>query len=268
MAKWMGDGAAMSEAGEGKHGVQSIEIGIQVLRAVAAGDRPMMLKEIAEVAGMPASKAHRYLVSLIRAGMIEQDPNSSRYDLGPAALTVGLRAIERLDRVRLGLNAIAELRDTVRETTALSVWSENGPVIIRGERPRRAITVNVVTGTALEMLTSASGRLFGAYLPRAQTEALVTRELAQGKAPDGIDSWDKAEAMFAQVRAAGLAAVSGYHLVPGVDAIGAPVFNFRGEMTLALLVVGIHGMFDMDLSGTTVTALRDAAARLTERLGG
>ena len=141
----------MSDDMVGKHGVQSLEIGMGILGAMVNGQRAMMLKDIAAAADMPASKAHRYLVSLIRAGLVEQDPLTSRYDLGPFALNIGLVAIDRLDRVRLGLTAIAQLRDQINRTTALAVWSDNGPVIVRWERPRRPITVNVVTGTALDI---------------------------------------------------------------------------------------------------------------------
>lgn len=256
----------MNEA-EGKHGVQSIEIGMQVLRAVAGGNRAMMLKDIAAAAGMPASKAHRYLVSLIRAGMVEQDRESSLYDLGPLALHVGLAAIDRLDRVQLGLNAIADLRDRVNETTALSVWSENGPIIVRDERPRRAITVNVVTGTALDVLSSASGQIFAAYLPREKTQKLIEAELADGRAPAATSDWPAIEAMFERVRATGISSVSGYHLVPGVEAIGAPVFNAAGTITLTMLVVGIQGMFDMRPDGPIARQLVAAANTLSERLG-
>lgn len=257
----------MSEASEGKHGVQSIEIGMQVLRALAGGERAMMLKDIAAAASMPASKAHRYLVSLIRAGMVEQDRETSLYDLGPLALHVGLAAIDRLDRVQQGLNAIAELRDQVGETTALSVWSENGPIIVRDERSRRPITVNVVTGTALDVLSSASGQIFAAYLPKEKTAALIDAELADGRAPVGARTWGDIEAMFERVRQSGISTVSGYHLVPGVEAVGAPVFNAAGDITLTMLVVGIQGMFDMRPDGTIVRELIAAANKLSERLG-
>ena len=84
----------MNDEVDGKHGVQSLEIGMGILRAMVNGQRSMMLKEIAAGADMPASKAHRYLVSLIRAGLVEQDPASSRYDLGPFALNIGLVALD------------------------------------------------------------------------------------------------------------------------------------------------------------------------------
>ena len=101
----------MSEELEGKHGVQSLEVGMGILKAMVGGKRSMMLKDIAAAAEMPPSKAHRYLVSLIRAGLVEQDPLTSRYNLGPFALNIGLVAIDRLDRIRLGLAAISDLRD-------------------------------------------------------------------------------------------------------------------------------------------------------------
>ena len=146
---------------------------MSLLKAMVAGQQAMMLKDIAAAADMPASKAHRYLVSLIRSGLVEQDPLSSRYTLGPFALNLGLVALGRLDRVRLGLSAIADLRDAINETTALAVWGGQGPVIVRWERPRRPITVNVITGATLSLLASAAGRVFAAWLPPAQIEPVL-----------------------------------------------------------------------------------------------
>jgi DNA-binding IclR family transcriptional regulator len=258
----------MSEETDGKHGVQSLEIGMGILRAMVNGQRSMMLKDIAAAAEMPPSKAHRYLVSLIRAGLVEQDPLTSRYDLGPFALNIGLVAIDRLDRVRLGLTAIAQLRDQINETTALAVWSDNGPVIVRWERPRRPITVNVVTGTALEILSSASGRVFAAWLQNDAVNRLIAKELKVGThLPPELKTRADVDAMLAVVRADGYSAIADYYLVSGVEAVAAPVFNFRNEITMALLAVGVKGMFDISPGSAVVAGVTRAAADLSLRLG-
>jgi len=56
-----------------RRGIQSIEVGGQLLLALGRTGKPMVLKELALEAGMPAAKAHPYLVSFARLGLIEQD---------------------------------------------------------------------------------------------------------------------------------------------------------------------------------------------------
>lgn len=257
----------MSDDMEGKHGVQSLEIGMGILRAMMNGQRSMMLKDIAASAKMPPSKAHRYLVSLIRVGLVEQDPLTSRYNIGPFALKIGLVAIDRLDRVRLGMVAIAELRDTINETTALAVWGDHGPVIVRWERPNRPIIVNVVTGTHLKLLSSAAGRVFAAWLPREQVEEQILKELAGGSAPAGIHTLDDAYALLADVEREGVAAISGNYTIKGVEAVAAPVFNFKNELTMALVIVSVEGSTDMRAESPTIRDLKHAAHTLSVRLG-
>ena len=52
-----------------QQGVQSVEVGARLLKAIGAASAPLMLKELAAAARMPPAKAHRYLVSLARCGL-------------------------------------------------------------------------------------------------------------------------------------------------------------------------------------------------------
>ena len=257
----------MSDELDGKHGVQSLEVGMSILRAMVTGKRSMMLKDIAQAADMPPSKAHRYLVSLIRSGLVEQDRLTSRYDLGPFALNLGLVALDRVDRIRLGLNAISELRDVTNETVALAVWSDRGPVVVRWERPRRPITVNVLTGTSLSLLSSAAGRVFAAWLPEQQTEALLRSEIESGKVPDGIATLADARCLLAGVRAQGLSVISSGYFARGVEAAAEPVFNFKNEINMSIALVGVEGTLDLGRESPALHALKDACDALSLRLG-
>ena len=257
----------MTDELDGKQGVQSLEVGMSILRAMAAGKRAMMLKDIAAATEMPPSKVHRYLVSLIRSGLVEQDPMTSRYDLGAFALNLGLVALDRIDRIRLGLNAIVNLRDTVNETTALGVWSPQGPIVIRWERPRRPITVNVVAGTPLAILNSALGRAFAAWLPEAATDAAIQAELATGKGPTGVTTLAGTREFLADIRAQGYSAITGDYYVNGVEAVAAPVFNVKNQVTLALTLVAVEGTMDLSPASPTIRELCSAAHELSVRLG-
>ena len=73
--------------------------------------------------------------------------------------------------------------------------------------------------------------------------------------------------LLESIRKQGVAAVTDYHLVPGVAAVAAPVFNAKGEITLSVLAIGVKGMIDLSAKGAVVAALKRSAQGLSERLG-
>lgn len=87
-------------------GIQSAEIALSVLSAMAHAGGAHAVSELGRQLGMPRAKVHRYLVSLERMGFVEQDPASARYRLGAQALQVGLSALSDVDFVREGSNQI------------------------------------------------------------------------------------------------------------------------------------------------------------------
>jgi DNA-binding IclR family transcriptional regulator len=256
----------MDDELKSSHGVQSLEIGIGVLKVLVESGSAMMLKEIAAAADMPASKAHRYLVSLVRSGLVQQDSENSKYDLGPLAIPLGLAAVDRLDRVKLGLNSISALRDLTNETTALSVWGEFGPVMVRWERPHRPITVNVVTGNTVSLLATSTGRLFAAWMPAEVIRPHLERELSLGRSTE-FKTADQVERHLQDVRAKGYSFVRDSDYASRVLGLAAPVFNFKNNITMAISIVGVEGISDLGPDSLALTELQRATSALSKRLG-
>ena len=114
-------------------GIQSVEVGFLLLEGLTRSRGPLMLKDLAASAGMSAAKAHRYLVSFQRLGLVVQDSRTAHYDLGPAALKLGLASLSRLDAVRLARERMPALMQTIGHTLALAVWGNRGPTIVHWE---------------------------------------------------------------------------------------------------------------------------------------
>jgi len=93
-------------------GIQSIEVGGRLLRALARIGEPMMLRDLAREAGMTPAKAHPYLVSFSRLGLIERNEVTGRYEVGALALELGLVGLRRLSAVRVAEPKIAALATT------------------------------------------------------------------------------------------------------------------------------------------------------------
>ena len=94
-----------------RQGIQSIEVGARILQALARAPHPQMLRDLAAAAQMPAAKAHRYLVSFARMGLVEQQADTGLYDLGSFALELGLGALARLEHQRIEIITNEEITE-------------------------------------------------------------------------------------------------------------------------------------------------------------
>jgi len=249
-----------------RQGVRSVEVGLRLVKLLAEKAQPLALKDLAAGAGMPAAKAHRYLVSLIRAGLAEQDRESGRYRLGPLALDFGLSALRQLDVLKFGGEALADLRAAIDETVLLAVWGNKGPVVARWEESSHPVATNVRAGWVMPLANSATGRCFAAYLPDAATAPLLEAEFAlrAGLRPDADRGGYPAR--LDEIRAHGLSRVEG-DLLRGVASVAAPVFNHTGAIVAVIAALGPQGAFDVAWNGRNAFAVKAAAERLSARLG-
>lgn len=252
-----------------KQGIQSIEIGSRLLRVLASTGQALMLKDLAKDAGMAPAKAHRYLVSFIRAGLVEQSPYTGRYDLGSFALELGLSSLARLDPVRLSDPVLDDLCEKIEETVALAVWGTHGPTIVRLVEPSSTITITLRAGTVLPLTRSATGRVFAAFgqspAIRKALDAEI-REMAESRTTTIASVRAEIDPTLSEIRSHGIARASG-SLTPGINGFSAPVYDFTGNMIAAITTLGSVGHFDDAWISPIASIVREAAAALSQRLG-
>ena len=270
--------AASSSTHSAQRGIQSIEVGGALLKALAHHGRALPLKELAAEAGMAPAKAHPYLVSFGKLGLIEQDAATGHYGLGPLAMQLGLMSLQQLDPVALATEAIEALAAEIGHTVAIAVWGSRGATIVRVARPATAVYVSMRHGTVMSLRGTASGLLFAAHLRREQVLPALREEAGAahrasssaraariGAARAGMDD-PALETTLAGIRREGLARVKDLLLL-GISAMAAPVFDGRGTLLLALTAIGPTAVFDSRRDGTVAMALRNAARALSSRLG-
>lgn len=226
--------------------VQSVEVAVRILSALADGGGPMALSEIAAQVGMPAAKVHRYMASFVETGMVDHR-RSGLYDLGPMAARVGLAAVARIDPVNRAADGLAALVDETGATAMLSVWGVAGPVVVRWERARRPLVTALGVGSVLPVLGSATGRAFAGWLP----ERVVAEAMAQGG--EALPAGGIA-AFQAGVRAAGLA-LADRDFIPGLRALAAPVLDLQGQAAAVVTLVSTDAAA-LDPAGSEAAALR------------
>jgi DNA-binding IclR family transcriptional regulator len=237
---------------------------MRLFKALAAASDPLMLKDLAAAARMPPAKAHRYLVSLSRAGLVEQNSATGLYDLGPFAVELGLSALGRLSPVATAEPFLEELRQTTGQTVALAVWGSQGPVIVRWLGVESPVAASLRVGSLMPLTRSATGLVFVSFLPERVTGNLIKSELAENRRT-GLKprSREELSAAAAEVSSRGYALTSDF--IPGISGLAAPVFDHDRALVLALITLGYSAPFMADrarIQGTVERVSRSLSNRL------
>ena len=259
----------ISKVANDRQGIQSIEVGFRLLNVLAATNRPMMLRDIAKGAGMPAAKAHRYMISFMRVGIVEQDSASGRYDLGSYALDLGLSSLGRLDPVRTAGPILENLCEEIGETVALAVLGNHGPTIVRIVDAGGPVTITLRAGTVLPLHNSATGRAFAAFHRSPFLRKMLDdelREIAQTSKMAVTNVRRQLEKTLTAIREHGISRASG-SLTPGINGFSAPVYDHSGAMVAAVTSLGAVGEFNVEWDSSVAKAMLSAAGNLSGRLG-
>lgn len=237
-------------------GVQSLENGLDLMLILAHNRRSMKITEIAEQAGIAPGKAHRYLVSFMRAGFVSQNPETGLYGTGPVALEFSLSCLATVEPISLASREAEDLCIRTGQTVCVSVWGSFGPTVVRWEQPARPVMVNIGLGSVFPLKRSATGRVFAAFMAPDLIKAYIDKNLQSEDLPETVD----------QVRQNGLARADG-DFMDGISAFSAPVFDDRGRLVLAMTVLGYKAGFDRCWSSPIATALKESVERVSKTLG-
>lgn len=209
-----------------RRGIQSIEIGMRILEALGAGGGASALGAIAQAVDMPAPQVHRYLQTLITSGMARQDAASGRYELGSTALRLGLVALARTNVFKIVDRVMDGFVERTGQTVQISAFGPKGPTIVRLFNGRPALLTTLNVGAVLPLSTSATGRVFLAFIPGSETADLMNAE----REHVSMDS-SSLDEIRAAVRADGKAVETGT-VIPGLHATAYPILDLQGRATL------------------------------------
>jgi DNA-binding IclR family transcriptional regulator len=243
-------------------GVRSVDRAVAILDLLGQGGWRTGA-EVARELGVHRSTALRLLATLERHSLVERDPRTARYRLGPRLAQLASVVTGELDLRAVARPVCEELATAAGETATLDVLV--GDVIVPIEQATASTSVVSVNwlGRRTPVHGTASGKAILAFGPAAVRERLLSLPL-DVLTPHTVTDRARLEAELDEARRTGLARTH-EELEVGLDAVAAPVFGAHGEVVAALDVSGpshrLRGAFELD------RLTRERAADLSRRLG-
>jgi len=223
--------------------------------------------DLAAALGEPLSSVYRLLQSLTTTGWVDRGSRRGAYRLGLSLMTIGGLVEDHLDIREASLPSLRELVDATGVTSFLCV--RRGPRAVCLERIEgyAVQSLAMLLGGSLPLYAGAAPRALLAFLPVAEQSAILkdTSQQLRDDPPRPDDQDIIAD--IARIRAVGYS-VSNGDVTPGIAALGAPVFNHRGEVQGALSLSGLRGQV-LNPAGVdhTIELLRLAAGKASAGLG-
>ena len=232
--------------------IQSVSIAARFLQILAQSDGALPLGELARRANTGRSTAHRYMQSLVLEALVSQDAETGCYDLGPAALNIGVSALRRISPVDVTARHMRGLSSRIAASCGVAIWTDRGPTIVQWYRSAAFSISTVSLGDVLPLDNSACGLVFQAYLDPERIEAVrkVQPAAFRGKPPRA--------GILEQIRREGGADLD-EHLFSALTGKAAPVFNVHGEIACVATTVSFVERAEAEHHRDALfTAARDA----------
>jgi IclR family transcriptional regulator, pca regulon regulatory protein len=249
---------------------QSLERGLAILGCFTP-ERPVLgIADIADELGMSRSTTHRYVITLVALGYLEQGA-SRKYRLGLRVTDLGMSALNSTGLREHSRPYLEELRQRTSYTVNLAVL--DGPEILYVDRARSfrrgqsKIDLGLSLGSRLPAYCTSMGKLLLANLPESEQRELIAQMKLTKLGPNTITSKKTLREELDEVQAAGFA-VDDQEFAADLYAIAAPVRNEAREVVAAVNLAAPSSLISLEeLVDALGPHLVSTADRISARLG-
>ncbi len=246
--------------------VQALDRGL-VLLAALAREGTVTLTEIALMVGMPASSAHRMLVTMQKHGIVEFIETDQTWAVGVETFRIGSSFTHRLNLAEAGRDTLRRLMEETGETANLAI-ADNGFVVFMSQvETSNPIRAFYPPGTRGHMHASGIGKALLAEFATDDVEQLMQKNGLPEFTPKTITSPTALFTDLEETRERGWA-FDDEERHFGMRCVASPIFNAYGEAIAGVSVSGPTVRFPDGEIAEIGPKVRHAANEITALIGG
>lgn len=244
--------------------VRSVERALDILEQLSRSAQPLGPTRLAALTGMDKSTVYRILETLCRRGYAER--RDGVYMLGPTLLSLASNHIGSLELLTEARPCLSALSTNLGLTTHLGVL--DGADVIYIEKLDNVPTAQLYSqiGSRAPAYCSSLGKCLLSCFSGEELAAWGRGVRFRAYTRNTITSLPKLREHLRQVRRQGWAMDDG-ESEPDHVCIGAPIYDYRGDIIAAVSASGASALVPADYVAVVVEAVKKTARDVSRRMG-
>lgn len=253
------------ERKEDKGIIKSLQKSLILLKEIMNSTGELGINELERIAGYNQSTIHHSLKTLMLEGFISQNKRSKKYSIGPELFNIWVKQ-NKLDNYFY--RAYPILEDMVREvgeTTSLFIRREHESICVIGKESTQTLRAFLTIGRRIPLHCTATGKVFLAYMDREGVNEVIQKTELKKYMPNTITKTDILVKELNQIKSQGYS-LEIEEFEDMINAIGAPVFNERGEIISVVTVIAPMTRLTREKMISIHPILQEKARQISEAL--
>ena len=208
-----------------------------ILKHIAASQEGLGIRELAKKLGYSPSVVQKIVQALMTHDFVLQEPDSLAYQLGPAALQVGLSGLSKMEIRKVAKPYLQKLAEKSGETALLGVGTNDGVIYIEKSLSPNAIRMDPPIGAFRPFNCTAVGKCMLANKSNEEIEKLFNENYFVKSTPSSVIDLKEIKREIETIREKGFA-LDREEYGEGAMCVGAPIKNFENHVIAAIAIAG------------------------------
>lgn len=245
--------------------IQSVERSIKALLLFFEDDQELGIKDFARKLDLPKPTIYSLVNTMTQYQLLEQNPENSKYRLGPVLFRLGLQYARQSDVLSTVGVWTERLCYKFSQSVNVCMLMSGQVVVVYKADPDQVVISYPDAGTVVPVHNTANGKILLAYADPNVRDAILSDYDFFKSTPHTITDRAKFEKELERVEKEGIS-FNRQEGVSGIHAMAGPIFNHTGQVVASFAISGNPDYFKTNES-RLVGEVKKTAKSISKQLG-
>lgn len=245
--------------------VQSVDRAFSIFNVFIREKRPLGIPEIAEEVKLHKSVVHRLLATMKEHQLLEQIPETGKYQVGPKAFEFGSVYMNN-QLIEEGRRFLPSLAEETGEQAHMAILNQGSLLYVVNQSTPKSLLVHAPVGMRNPINTTALGKVLLAWMDEERAIGILQSQEMVVRTPKSLGTVDAFMEQLKQVRINGYA-VDDEEMSLGHRCIAAPVRDYTRDVIAGISIGGSIRTISEERCVELADTVIKYAAAISERLG-